>query len=445
MFNTKKGFDILIANPPYLKERDNKAVFDIIAHSELGKTYHEGKMDYWYYFLHRALDISHDIGTVAFITSRYWINSSGSKKLIRRIRSAASFVSILDIGDLTVFENVAGHHMVHVYSKQSADRNCTIRKLKNTLEDLAKEYDTPNLQIIRRQSSTLFRDEHISVEPAVLTLRVERRLEDFFKVFQGVVQNPDKVSSVAAEKYKLPKGEGVFVLTKRELDSLTLTDSEEEFVKPFYDEAAVQRYYLLLNRKNFLFYLTKKNCPNLRDKPNIRMHLSRYREIMLQRRETKNGTIEWFHLHWPRDPEYFESEKIIMPSMFNEPRAAYVTERAYVGMGSNVIVAKTKELSLKWLVGILNSRMAGAWFRTNGKHRGVGVDIGVEKLRGFPLPIISSEQQIPLVSLVDRIFAAKRENEGTETTKWEQEIDRLVYDLYGLTKEEIAIVEGRSS
>ena len=44
---------------------------------------------------------------------------------------------------------------------------------------------------------------------------------------------------------------------------------------------------------------------------------------------------------------------------------------------------------------------------------------------------------------VDRILAAKKRDPKVDTTAWEQEIDRLVYELYGLTKEEIAIVEGK--
>jgi adenine-specific DNA-methyltransferase len=403
--------------------------------------YHEGKMDYWYYFLHRALDISHGTGNIAFITSRYWIASSGSKRLIRRLQNMASFVSILDIGNLTVFENVAGHHMVHIYTKRRTKEDCTIRRLQNNLEDISRDFDTLNLQILRRPSSELFRDDQIHLEPSGVALSASRKLDDFFVVTQGVVQNPDKVSAVAAEKYELPKGAGVFVLTPEELAALRLKSTEMAFVKPFYDEASVQRFSLRLDHKNCLLYLTKKNCHDLSDKPNIRKHLIKYRQIMEQRRETKKGTIEWFQLHWPRDPAYFESEKVILPSMFRNPKAAYVAETAYVGLGSNVIVSKSQSVSLKCLVGILNSSLAGAWFRTNGKHRGVGVDIGVEKLRSFPLPDLGKDHQSPIVVHVERILAEKRRNPEADTTPWEREIDRLVYDLYALTPAEIKLVE----
>jgi len=56
----------------------------------------------------------------------------------------------------------------------------------------------------------------------------------------------------------------------------------------------------------------------------------------------------------------------------------------------------------------------------------------------------SLEQQAPIVALVDRILAAKRADPSTDVSAWEREIDALVYQLYGLTAEEIAVVEGKT-
>ena len=60
----------------------------------------------------------------------------------------------------------------------------------------------------------------------------------------------------------------------------------------------------------------------------------------------------------------------------------------------------------------------------------------------LPIPDVSLEQQQPLVKLVDEILAAKAQNPAADVSTLEAEIDRLVYALYGLTPEEIRIVEG---
>ena len=130
-----------------------------------------------------------------------------------------------------------------------------------------------------------------------------------------------------------------------------------------------------------------------------------------------------------------------MPSMFREPRAAHVVESAYVGLGSNVIVPKRKGLSLKYLVALLNSRLAKAWFQIYGKHRGAGVDIGVKKLRSFPLPDSFVDDQAELSGRADRILDMKQRDRNANVHEVEKEIDELVYKLYDLTDESIAIVE----
>lgn len=65
--------------------------------------------------------------------------------------------------------------------------------------------------------------------------------------------------------------------------------------------------------------------------------------------------------------------------------------------------------------------------------RGVGnIDVNPEYIRNIPIPYVSQEQQIPIIELVDKILAAKKENPAADTIAWEQEIDRLVYELYGV-------------
>ena len=115
MFGITDGFDVVIGNPPYLKEQNNKYVFEPVKKNQWGKQWHQGKMDYWYFFLHKAIDIVSKSGVVSYITSRYWLNSSGAKKLIRRVRDELSFISFVDIGKLKVFDEVVGQHMVAVY------------------------------------------------------------------------------------------------------------------------------------------------------------------------------------------------------------------------------------------------------------------------------------------------------------------------------------------
>jgi len=452
VFHEKDGFDVVIANPPYLKERNNKKVFESVNNSDFGKKYHQGKMDYWYYFLHKAIDVARKKGIISYITSRYWLNSSGAKKLIQRVKKEISFVSFVDIGKLKVFDEVAGQHMVAVYAKNKALDNFLYKKLINDLTDIDSKQNTDNISIKTFTNSKIFSHPHeILIEEDLIEFKECVDLGEICDVFQGVVQNPDKVSAISATKYDLPQGEGVFVLNCHEYKTLKLNAEERSFVRPFFDECDIHKYLIRPQEEKYLIYLTPSNCKNIDTLPNLKKHLIKYKQIMDVRRETKKGVNKWFHLHWPRREEQFAKKKLILPAMFERQNVGYMETEGYFGLSSNIIIQKNTSYSLKYILAILNSSLALDWFYRYGKKRGVGVDIGVNKLRTFPIKKPSLKVQEPFKNCVDRILSITKDEDYLQNPQkqarvktLEREIDRMVYELYGLTNEEIKIVEGEN-
>ena len=101
--------------------------------------------------------------------------------------------------------------------------------------------------------------------------------------------------------------------------------------------------------------------------------------------------------------------------------------------------------NLKYLLSILNSKLAKWYFNEISTSSGMGTNRWLKyKVEQLPIKDISEEEQIPFESLVEKILAAKQRDPAADTRALEAEIDRLVYALYGLTPEEIEIVEGTS-
>ncbi|MFO1019598.1 MAG: Eco57I restriction-modification methylase domain-containing protein [Planctomycetales bacterium] len=73
------GFDLIIGNPPYRREKDAKEQFEEIAGTPLGKKWRQARMDLWYYFLHRSLDLLHPMGLLCFVVNSYWTHSRGAR------------------------------------------------------------------------------------------------------------------------------------------------------------------------------------------------------------------------------------------------------------------------------------------------------------------------------------------------------------------------------
>jgi hypothetical protein len=152
----------------------------------------------------------------------------------------------------------------------------------------------------------------------------------------------------------------------------------------------------------------------------------------------------------PREEEFFNLPRVIVRQIVsgNPPRiyAGYTDKSLYftqIGFG----VIPNDSISPKYLTAILNSQLI------TFIHKYLYLDIEkelfqkilIENCKKFPIKTAIKEQQAPLINLVDKILAAKEENPDADTKAWEAEIDQLVYQLYNLTPEEIAIIEGKTN
>jgi hypothetical protein len=447
VFHKTGGFDVIMANPPYLRERDNKNVFEIVNKSPFGKKYHQGKMDYWFYFLHKAIDLAKQDAIISYITSRYWLNSSGAKKLINRVAKDLSFIVFVDIGKLKVFEEVAGHHMVAVYRKSKTIDKFIYKKLENNISDIEKNENTENVSIKLLSNKSVFKNNEILVENSLQCLNNTVPLGDIIDTSIGVQESPDKITNkhIAKSKRKdLVAGDGVFVLNAKEFKLLNPNKSELKVFTKYLDPNDVFSYgynwsnkYLIYSDK-FIKYEIKTN----KEYSNIKKHLDNYKEFI-------TSSNKPYGLHRPREIKYFTNPKIIFKGMFVKNSFAYDENKYFVGFSFSLLIQKNKNYDLKYILSILNSKFALDWFYKNGKKRGAGVDIGVEKLRLFPIKIAIEKEQKHFINLVDKIlFLTQADDYPQNKTKqakvkeYEKEIDQMVYKLYDLTEEEINIIEG---
>ena len=442
MFGVDGGFDIIIANPPYIKERDNKNFFLPVISSDWGKKYHSGKMDFWYYFLHKALEIGTNKAVICFITSRYWIKSTGAKKIIQHVKDSANFIEIVDFGNLKVFDAVVGLHMISLLGKHHTVQECLYRKVSNDVGNIIRgQWDKERLI---SSNIIISCENEINVEDIEFNIRIDcYGLDEYFSVTQGVVEANAKVSTKALSKYPsqiIKVGDGVFVLTKGEVNAMNLNDEEKKLIFKYLGDGAISRYFVDESKCQYLIYsdeIARKLIVQNKngDFSQIKSHLDTMRNYIT----SSNGP---YGLHRPRNKNAFLSPKIIGPSMFDTPSFAYDDRSYFVGMSYNVINAKTKVYSLNYLLGILNSKIAYYWFWQNAKHRGVGVDVGVTKLREFPLPKNPNKNSVKYIEdCVSIILEGTNNNPSFDCIEQISEIDKQVYHLYGLTYDEVFIVD----
>jgi hypothetical protein len=174
--------------------------------------------------------------------------------------------------------------------------------------------------------------------------------------------------------------------------------------------------------------------------PAIYSHLKGFRDQLKARPEVMEGRVPWYALsryasdYW----EEYERPKIIYPDIYEHQTFAFDSKGFYSGNTTYFIPAEDK-----WLSGLLNSHTV-EWFYSlvSNKVRGGYMRAFSDYMRQVPIPPPSNPN--PIESLVGQILAAKAVDPAADVSALEHEIDLLVYGLYDLTPEEIAIVEGNS-
>ncbi len=109
-------------------------------------------------------------------------------------------------------------------------------------------------------------------------------------------------------------------------------------------------------------------------------------------------------------------------------------------LSRNKLEEKSKNYDLKYLLAILNSRYANFYLNNNRRHR-LENYFYPDDFRNLPIPVIIPKDQQPFIILVDKIISIKKKSHETDTSALERQIDKLVYKLYGLTEDEIIIIE----
>jgi len=144
----------------------------------------------------------------------------------------------------------------------------------------------------------------------------------------------------------------------------------------------------------------------------------------------------------PRKKEVFECpEKILVRQVGKYPICAYDNEQFYTLNTIYNIIIKDKSFDTKYVLAVLNSKlMQNIWKEIYPEQKNVFPRLKKEQLVEIPIPIVSFEQQKQITKIVDQILVEKKKNPNADTSALEREADQKVYELYGLSPEEIAVI-----
>lgn len=442
---SKEGFDIVIGNPPYVKEYVNRHAFDGFRETS---PYYIGKMDLWYGFACHGIDLLSQSGHLCFIAQNNWTTSAGAKKLRDKIVRDTRILQLLDFNTYMVFENADIQTMIMLFEKNQTTDNYEI-DLRILMEGATKDdmLALLNKQIRRttyrtkkfsraNYSNKLF---SFSDNEVIFDKLSENKgyLQDD-EVAQGIVFPQDFLDKKGAAKLgnRFPIGSGIFGMSNEEKNALDLSDNEKRLIKPYFSTEQIGRFFTNPSNSKWLIYTDSsfKRVNSMDNYPHIKAHLDQFIDIFTSDNKP-------YGLHRCRKEMFFQGEKIIsLRKCVGQPCFSYSDFDCYVTQ--TFFSIKTSRWNMKFLTGVLNSKLVAFWLRHKGKMQGNNYQVDKEPLQGIPLPLVGLSLQQPIIDLVDKILVAKRQDPQADTSKLEQEIDKTVYALYGLTEDEIKIVEG---
>jgi len=411
VFHEKKGFDVVIANPPYINIENLAASLKeyIFEHYRTCS----GRTDIYVAFIEKTMDHIRDNGIMTYIVPYSFTNQKYGAQLRRLLISSHYVKEILDTSEYLVFDKAVVRNILLQVVKTPQDSKTTVKHAKS-----AQDFRTQNFDsfLIRQQEFLKLKDHRFETKNILTSITLKEKLledslvvDDICFVAYGARLNSKQKKDIGKESY-------IFKDFKRGL-------------RPYHEGKNVERYRL--HQSGWLKYVPREH-------------------------------------YNPMFPALFENEKIVSINVVKDRlRFAWDQKRLWnshtvINLVKWDLLERVKHVSVKrnktpqkiklgksydyrFLLGILNSKLLNWYF----------VNFLSEKLHFYPedaksLPIkkcVESDQR-QIISLVDTILSLTQSADYLQTPAkqaqvrdYEKQIDQLVYQLYDLTDEEIAIVE----
>lgn len=448
------GFDVVIGNPPYIKEYTNKSAFDGLR----GSPYYQGKMDLWYMFSCNSFDLLKDNGIECFIAQNNWVTSSGASKMRNKIIKDVQILSLVDFGDYKIFENAGIQTMVMLFMKKSSQPEYsfdlrTIISKKPTHEDITAILDKTKNDSIQYLQPKIVRSVFLNKKLVFNNQKINKVLEKILnksnfkfndkEIANGIHHHHGEVNkdrkSILGGTFKV--GDGIFVISEKEKNDIQFNESEISIIKPSYTTKELHKWCGEKQNKEWVIYTDSsfKDIKKIDNYPNIKKHLDKFKAVITSDNKP-------YGLHRSREENFFLGEKIIVARKCELPAFTYTDFDAYVS--ATFYIIKTDRINQKYLTAILNSKLIAFWLKNKGKMQGNNYQLDKEPILEIPIFAGNETEQNKLITIVDKILIITKSNyylenpaKKEEVKEYEKQIDLLVYNLYDLTPEEIDVIE----
>ncbi|HNB54211.1 MAG TPA: TaqI-like C-terminal specificity domain-containing protein, partial [Anaerolineales bacterium] len=444
----KGGFDVVIGNPPYVRQElisEHKDYFE-----KHFKVYH-GTADLYTYFIEKGVNLLNEGGYFSYIVANKWMRAKYGFPL-RQWMKERYIDEIIDFGDLPVFHKATTYPCILRIANKPAVSDFQV-SLVDTLDftdlnDYVQEHNyLVNKLSLDDNGWSLSNDKIKSLVKKIYSMSIPLKNYVGGRIHFGIKTGFNDA----------------FIIDEETRRNLILEDEKSsEIIKPLLMGRDVKKYFSTESGRYLIF--TRRGI-KINEYPAIKKYLSQYKERLmpkpkgwngLQWSGRKSGAYEWYEIQ--DTVEYykaFEEPKIIVPTIANKAIYSFDIKGIYSNDKTSIIAS-----SDLYLLGLLNSKVPDfimhliASTKQGGYFEYKPMYLAQLPIRPInfsdPAEVALHNRMVALVqSMLDlhkQLSAAHTPTEKTmlqrQIATTDKAIDQLVYQLYGLTEEEIAVVEG---
>lgn len=390
-----QGFDVVIGNPPYI---DSETMVNSGMQAErefYNKSFcsAEGNWDIFVLFSELSIKLAKFNAMHSFIIPNKILASRYSEK-IRTILSEKQIIEILDCSRIGVFKEASVYPIIYILKNNTNRTDVKMKSVDNYFETISENIISSLCFYQDILWDKYFHDKKLV--NILVKMSNQPKLKD----------NPNFTIVGAATVSE------AYLLKDKIYDSCTIEEGKN--IK-FINSGCIDRYCSLWGNKAVRYIKKSYNNPvlNLQDIKDI--NETRYNQAV--------------------------SNKIIIANMTKDIEAFFDDGNYMAGKSTDLILSSDLEL-LKYLTGLLNSKLLSTWYKiTYNSLKMSGEALNMGEIINIPFYNPSEKQRSQISLLVQDIQRIKQEDINANTSQLEIKIDKLVYQLYGLTDDEIKIVE----
>lgn len=418
MFGVTDGFDVVIGNPPYISAPTQVADPTLLKQREYLANCNDyetlyQKWDLYIPFMEYGVKSLNNGGCFSMIVPYPVTNQLYAKVFRHWLMTNYDIIEIVDLNGTKVFENATVSNVVLFARGISSTHQTYISHIddKGTIHRSFLQPHDKMLQDEKTQVWNLTQEQRIGKRhPEMLTLG------DYCYVSKGMVLNADEKTAKGAFK-------------KDELISETKDDVH---CRPYVEAKDIERY--AIKRVRYLEYNTDR-VPDKLSRPTFRELYDRPK-LICNRLGGLKLMIDAETYYLQSDSSFICMKWADLASVNNKSITSSV--KKFCTKPRKEMEVLSQDMDLRFLLGVLNSTYASVLLND---LRGGDYHIYPEHIRSIAIPPAASSEQATIIDLVDRILAVKQADPQADTSADERVIDMLVYKLYGLTYDEVKIVD----